>query len=276
MGKYLPYSGNHSIQETIIAIRFQKMVDEQEVEYAKDLVQTSLKEDFPQLKALHQVQTINVGQVQNEATLQHTQGPSRLGGFEFMRVRPDARPSCVLNFSNDTFSINFLEYSNWEITLTESLKYLKTVLPAINLAGNPIVGCVLKYVDRYTFDGSPDEASAGLLLQSDSKFVTRHCFDSGPTWHCHSGWFDLWEEVRILNQLEVGSTIVDQIPTIILDHNSVCHLRMPRQSIDSLFHPSSDTEKGIEDILERMHACNKSVLKDVLLSEVLNDIGIQS
>lgn len=277
MGKYLPYSGNHSIQEMIVAARFQKMVDEQGLEDAKDVLQTSLKQDFPCLKALHQLRKINLAQVQNETSPQHAQEPDRLGGFEFMRVRSNAKPSCILKFLDDAISINFLEYKSWETTLAQSLSYLETVLRTLNLEKNPIIGFGLKYRDRFTFNGAPSEAHAELLLRTDSKFVSKHCFNSGSLWHCDSGWFDPStppEKYRILNQLKIKSTVIDQTPAIIVDHNATCQLRAPRQSVESLFQPPDDIRAGIESVLEQMHIQNKSILEDMLLSEILEEIGM--
>lgn len=72
------------------------------------------------------------------------------------------------------------------------------------------------------------------------------------------------------------SVVIDQVPTVFIDHNAVCQLRIPRQSVESLFRPSAGIKAGIKKILESMHNKNKSILKEVLLPEILERIGLGS
>ena len=141
---------------------------------------------------------------------------------------------------------------------------------------NPVVAFSLRYMDRYTFDGPSDEPSADMLFRKGNSYITPYCFQAGPLWHCHSGWFEEHGDNRILNQFNVGSQVVDQIPTVTIDHSAIYQLTMPRQTADALFQPPSGADTGIENVLKHLHGQNRSVLGDILKPEMLECIGMRA
>lgn len=132
----------------------------------------------------------------------------------------------------------------------------------------------LRYMDRYTFDGPTDEPpNAEVLLQTDTTYIAPYCFGRGPLWHCHSGWFEmLTPKDCVLNQLNVSSATVDGAPTVTIDHNAICQLGIPRQTIESIFEPSSGESTDIKYVLDCLHGRN-SVLRSMLQPEMLDKIG---
>ena len=273
MSKYLPYSGAHSIQEAVIAIHFPQAFDPQTVMRAQNSVQADLKDVFPRSNHIHQAPEIRINQ---EGVLkQEPETGARLAGFEFSKVKADAKPSRVLRLLGEALTVNFLEYESWEVTLEESLKYIRVVLPSLTLAENPVMAFSLKYMDRYTFDGPIGEPRADMLFQEENSYITPFCFRAGPVWHCHSGWFETHGDNRILHQFNVGSSVVDQIPTVTIDHSAIYQLTTPWQTAEALFGQPSNVDSGIESVLEYMHGQNGSILKDVLRSEMLERIGMK-
>ena len=273
MGEYLPYSGTNSIQEAVVALHFRDIVTSEAVRRAQSTAQTELRSVLPHFKEVRQVQEIKVGPGSFSAEPE----PVRLVGFECSKVRADAKPARVLRFLDDILAVNFLQYQNWQTTLTDSLKYIETVLSSVPLETNPVQQFSLRYIDRYTFDGSPDEPHAALLFRKDNAYMAPHCFDSGPSWHCHSGWFESYDAAkRILNQLKVGSAMVDGVSTVTVDHNAIWQMRVPRQTIESLFQPSPGENTSLKDALNLLHDRNKTILRDMLLPNMLEKIGIET
>ena len=270
MGKYLPYSGEHSIQEAVVAIHFPRAFDPQTVARAQDSVQADLKDVFPLSNRIHQASEIKINQ---GIPIQEPESTARLTGFEFSRVKADAKPARVLRLLGEVLTVNFPEYDGWEATLRESLKYIRVVLPSLTLAENPVMAFGLKYMDRYTFDGPIDAPRADMLFRKENSYIAPHCFQAGPLWHCHSGWFERHGDNRILNQFNVGSQVVDQISTVIIDHSAICQLKAPRQTADALFQPPSGADAGIENVLKHLHGRNGLLLKDVLRPEMLERTG---
>ena len=272
MGKYLPYSGEHSIQEAVIATHFLRAFDPQTVARAQDSVQADLKGVFPLSNQIHQAPEIRINR---DLLTQELETTARLAGFEFSKVKADAKPARALRLLGEVLTVNFPEYNGWKTTLEESLKYIRVVLSALTLAENPIIAFSLKYMDRYTFDGPIDAPRADMLFRKGNSYLTPYCFQTGPLWHCHSGWFEIHGDNRILNQFNVESTVVDQIPMVSIDHSAVYQLAAPRQTAETLFQPPSDADAGIENALEHMHGQNGSILRDVLISEMLERIGMK-
>ena len=271
MSQYLPYSGTHSIQEAVVAVHFRGRVSPEEVGYARDSAKAELESDLPRLNEHHQVQEIKIEQGQ----LSHVSGEPRLVGFELSKVQPDAKPARVLRLLENMITVNFLQYSDWETTLYDSLEYAKVLLRAVRLTTNPVNAFSLRYIDRYTYDGSSNEPNAELLLQKGTNYLAPSCFGVGPLWHCHSGWFETLNSAdQILNQLNVGSTIVDQVSTVTIDHNAICQLSVPRQSVEALFEPPSGKDAGIERVLDHLHHKNGDILRNMLVHEMLERIGL--
>lgn len=273
MSDYLPYSGAHSIQEAVIAIHFLGRFSPDEVRQARDTARNELKNMLPRLNEHHQVQEIKIEQ----GRLSQASGEPRLMGFELSKVRADAKPARVLRLLENMLTVNLLEYRDWETTIKDSLSYVRIVASSLGLTTNPVQAFSLRYIDRYTYAGSSDEPHAGMLLRKDNVYMAPRCFKGGSLWHCHSGWFDtLYTGDRILNQLNTGSAIVDGVSTVTIDHNAICQLLAPRQSTDSLFDSSVGIKSGIESVLNRLHDENGNILRDMLLPEMLDNIGLQA
>lgn len=272
MGSYLPYSGNHSIQEAVVAIHFRGTFDSEAVGRAQSNAQDELKDVFPRSGAIHQLRVNQTGQ----GVVVQESGPPRLAGFELSKVKPDAKPARVLRFVESMLTVNFLEYQDWESALDDSLRYIRTTLSPLTLVENPVMAFSLRYIDRYTFDGPPDEPRAEMLLRKGCVYIAERCFEGGALWHCHSGWFEPYNTGdRILNQLNVGSAIVDQAPTVTVDHNAICQLATPRQTIESLFQ-SSEKVAGLEKVLNNLHRQNGTILRDMLVPDMLQRIGMEA
>lgn len=275
MGRYLPYAETHSIQEAVVAVHFSRSVDDPgSVERAFDLARSELQEDFGKSNPVHRLPPIEITPGAQGLVMQQPDVSPSIAGFELTKIQSNGNPAYVLRLLNDTLSVHFVIYENWEDTRRKSLNYIQFILKSLNLASNPVVSLSLRYIDRYTFDGPANEPAAELLLRKESKYIAKSCFGVGSLWHCHSGWFEtIFGENRALNQLNVGSMEIDRSSSIVIDHNAICHLHMHRQTFDSLF---SDTgsQVGAEKIWETMHGKNKSVLKDMLRPEASERIGI--
>ena len=275
MGEYLPYSGTNSIQEAVVALHFRDRITSEAVERARNTAQTDLKAAFPHFSEIRQAPAIKISQTGVSAQ----PGPSLLAGFECSKVKADAKPARVLRFLDNLLAVNFLEYRDWQTTLKDSLEYIRIVLSSLSsvpLATNPVQAFSLRYIDRYTFDGPPQEPNASMLFLDGNAYMTPRCFSSGPVWHCHSGWFEVREAGdRILNQLNVSSAMVEEgVSTSTVDHNAVWQLGVPRQTTESIFGPSSDENTYFEDAFNLLHERNSEILKNMLLPDMLKKIGM--
>ena len=270
-GAYQPCTDADSVHEAAVILVFQSRFNAEAVELARGRVHNSWSVDFPES------QEIRGGEINIDLSDPHTpvanSDVARSIGFQFSKPGVDDRPSRVLRLSDNTLMASFPKYPGWDVTLSASMGYIKSVLSSFPLSENPIVGFCLKYVDRYVFDGSRDQARAEKLFVLDNSYLSSHCFESGPLWHCHTGWFEPYGENRILNQLNVGSGLEDRISVVTVDHNALFQLKAPRQSVESVL-LRADEKNGLEVVLAYLHEQNKRILRDILRKEMINAIGM--
>ena len=273
MGEYVPFSGEHSIQEAAIAVHFQGEFEPEQIELTRGRAHADLNAEFGRSQEIRGG-NINIDMSDPEAPA--ATGAARVVGFEFSRPKEGGASSRILRFANNALLASYTEYTEWSRILADSLRYIETVLSSVPLSDSPIVAFSLRYVDRYSFTGPDTDARADLLFESHNPYLTSRCFKAGPLWHCHSGWFeDLSQKERILNQLNVGSAVIDGASAVTIDHNAVWMLRSPRQSTDALLSPADDRTR-LSGALDRLHDRNKEILKAMLRHSMIERIGLTS
>ena len=272
MDEYLPFADKHSIQEAQATLVFPANFDQLSIESARGITQSELSHLLPRSSE------VRGGAIQID--LSNPETPTQIGnissniiGFQLARVQGNAQPAQTVTLSGTILSVSFFQYESWDTTRQAAAKYLSTVLPALPLVNNPVVAFGLKIIDRYTFDGTPENARADLLVQTDSPYVAPNVFDAGSAWHCNTGWFEQGSDEPILHNLNIASNLVDLSPTVTIEHQATVHLRAPRQSTDTLFTPPPGYT-GLMEALDQLHDRNKVILQQILVPAMLDRIGI--
>ncbi len=276
MTEYLPYAGTNAIQEAVIGVHFRNNFPLPDVAQARAAAEAGLKAVLPRLEDIQEAQ-LKIENTNQEFMRIEGGGALRLSGFQMTKTGADGKPSRVLRMVTNLLAVHFMKYDRWASTLEDSLRYILTVLPRLDLESNPLQAFSLRYIDRFTFDGSPDDAEASLLINDGSSYVTRQCFDTGPFWHCNSGWFETFgDSFRVLSQLNMGSSMIDNAPTVTIDHNMICQMSRPHNSVESFLEASGGKSIGLEASLTKLHELNRSVLSDILLADMSRRIGLIS
>ena len=276
MAEYLPYAGTNAIQEAVIGVHFRSNFPLQDVAQARSVAEAALKDIFPRSEDIHEAQ-LKIENTNQEVVRIEGGGAFRLSGFQMTKTGPDGKPSRVLRMVTNLLTVHFMKYDRWAPTLADSLQYILTILPRLDLERNALQAFSLRYIDRFTFDGSPDDAKASLLINAESSFITKHCFEVGPFWHCNSGWFEaLGDNSRVLSQLNVGSSMVDNAPTVTIDHNMICQMSRLHNTVESFLESSGGGDIGFEASLNNLHDMNHAVLSDILLADMSRRIGLAS
>ena len=269
MNTYLPYSEKHSVQEAQIALHFQAPFDRLDIERARNAAEAELKGALPRAAEILGG-TFTIDATSREMTVAPPQ--PALAGFERSRVRGDGKPACALRLADAALSVNVANYEGWEITRCQSVAYMLVTLSQLPLNVNPVMRVSLQFIDKYAFNGALDDADARLLFRDDSEYIARRCFAAGLLWHCHTGWFDQHSHGRILNHLNIASAVIDECPTITIDHNAVLQLNLPRQSTESLLEPA-EPNAGINAILNGLYNGNRAILGNILTPEMYHKAG---
>ena len=269
MPEYLPFNEKHSIQEAQISLLFEGQFSQQAVDSAREVATDALSSDLPNVADVHG------GALQINLTNPGSPIPSQTQflGFQMSAVQRNSQQARILLLTNNQLSVSILDYESWDVTSRAVLEYLDPVLSALPLSENPVTSYGKRVIDRYTFNGRPEDAKADLLLVRQNPYVTPHTFDSGPNWHCNSGWFDFGLKDRVLHNLNVASNRIELSSIVTIDHNATIQLRSRCLSTGELYKPS-DGSHGLEGVLDSLHEQNKEILRAMLTPEMLTKIGL--
>jgi uncharacterized protein (TIGR04255 family) len=274
MARYLPFAGRNSIVEMNIGIQFASPFD-QRIGESIEAIKAEFAAEFPKFDPLQmQMITINFGVQQ--FPMGGTNATPTVGGFNLTKAKADGSVARVLRVMSNVLSVHFLEYSSWKETKPQAISYVTRCLEKLAvLDRNPAIAILLRYIDRFTFDGAPQDAKANTLFRSDTKFVASRILDSGYQWHSNSGWFEpLVGASLVLNQLNVASAMTQTTVSVVVDHNSVYSIPKPYGSVAELTQGNGD-QLSLEAVLDLQHRANADLLKNLLNQEMLDTIGLK-
>lgn len=274
MSRYFPFAGRNSIVEMSVGIQFALPFDQKIVE-SIEAIKAEFAAELPKFDPVQmQMFTINFGVPQ--FPMPGGNATPTVGGFNLTKTKADGSVSRVLRVMSNVLSVHFLEYTSWKETKPQAISYVVRCLEKLAvLDRNPANSVLLRYIDRFTFDGAPQDATAGMLFRPDTKFVASKILDNGYQWHSNSGWFEpLVGEALVLNQLNVSSTMVQTTLNVIVDHNSVYGLPKPYNSMAELTHGEGE-QLPLDAILDRQHRANAALLKNLVNQEMLDTIGLK-
>jgi hypothetical protein len=148
---------------------------------------------------------------------------------------------------------------SWQVERMQSL-----MLPALTLAHDvaSFATVRLEYLDRFWFDGEPEDAATSKLLRVACPQLAPHIFEERDLWHVHTGAFVRPDPVKRLQQVlvdainapEPGQTagpmkrwvhittaFEDRFPTELVDD--------PRERASFPFDVLDDMHSGLKDLL---------------------------
>ena len=266
---FTPINQAHAIAEAIVFF-----------EFAPDLtavlptllgLKETLKQDFPRQEVTQEYK-LDVGP--GGGALK--QLPS---GLQLSRFRANGAPEWMINIAPQAISFHCLDYSRWDPVWKEMKTYIRAVFHEMGAAHVSIGAVGLKYVDRFIWKGDVNGYDARQLFKTETPLLHKRAFESGPRWHCHTGWFHFGHSSgEILNQLNVDSGFVMlegiQAVLVSIDHNQV--LRSGAQgSLDQYGNVRKDSV-ALDDLMKYLHDKNKITLDELLTEEVAKSIKLQA
>ncbi len=271
MAGFLPFAGKNAIVESSIGIQFAMPLDPQ-IGAAAEAIKAEFSADFPKFDPVHTF-TLNIG-VQQFPTAGSSPAPN-IAGFTLTKAKPDGSPARVFRAISNVLSVHFLEYTFWKDTKPKAIDYITRCLAKFPfLDRNSVTAILLRYIDRFTFDGPPENATANKLFRADNKFVPSNILGRGYQWHSNSGWFEpLVGATAALNQLSIVSGMIQTAAGVNVDHNSICVLPKPASSVAELTR-GDDKSHSLEAILDWQHTANANLLKNLLNQDMLKTIGL--
>jgi uncharacterized protein (TIGR04255 family) len=271
MPGFVPFAGRNAIAEMSVGFQFQLPFDFDRVGNV-ETIKADFARDFPKFEFLQTV-ILNIGPQQFPFPAPNA-GASA-GGFMFTRTKNDGTPARILRVMPNTISAHFMEYTSWAEAKPSAIGYISKALNHLPAAEkDPVTAVMMRYVDRFTFDGAPTDARASAIFQRNTAFVAAQIFESDHRWHSNSGWFEsLNGNPFTLNSLNVSSSVIQSVCAIIIDHTSIFFLPGAGSPFSALADRAPD-RPSLEEILTRQHESNVKVLKNLLNKEALAAIGL--
>lgn len=272
-GKLIPYNNNqHSISEAVFSIilsnkiinpkRFEKLILDNE----------TFKNEFQSFKVLEGVQVQISGDI--NAQLQSEFKKTGDDGFQFegfkngklewlIRYQPNqAGPFIVL-------SVHCLNYPGWDKFYPKCISFINAISEVDN--GIFANGFSLNYVDQFDWmdESFPPMTS---IFKTESKYIPKVLFENKDVWNIVSNYQKAIEiDKKILENVNIGIQKIASKFNIYLLHNIFYFFEEPRNLKDVC-----REEERIKSEASIIHDLNKEFMKDILVGEILNRIGINN
>ena len=269
MPDYLPFAGKNAIVEMVAGFQFQGQF------YASlgptiSALRQDFEKDLPKFEPVQQI-TFTMGPA---ASMPAISPPPSPAGFVFTKPKQDGTPGRILRAIGNTVSIHFMEYDRWEDTSESILDYSRRCLTLMNVVErNGIVATFLRYIDRFTFDGNPDDAKPAALFRERTNFLPSVIFGSGNQWHANSGWYEPLAGLRTFNNLNVGA-VAQNPATVTVDHSNVYPLETICHSVAE-FIDGAPSRPSVLKVWDEQHSLNKRILANLLNQKTLDTIGLR-
>ncbi len=275
MSATTPIREKNAIDEIAFVILFEKELDNKTLTKLLDL-KDELSSELPHFQVQNAVQIM----VDPQNTRMHDPKPA--GVFCAKRSEQDAkRMEWSLRVEVNRIIVTCSEYTNWQEVKTRALVFLAAALDKFDLNENLVVEIVLQCVDKFVYNGAPDQYRVSEVFNIESAdFLTLHIAQKNPdVWHIHQGWFSDHEHMQVLNNLNLNSHKPnDQVAhETVISH--LVKIRKPDGSnvCDKDLLSANGQQVGyLESAMEVAHDLNKQVLLNLLNGDMSEAIGLKN
>ncbi len=160
-----------------------------------------------------------------------------------------------------------MDYGRWSGFLE---RFSEVALPSLQIAMTSVdINTVaLEYVDRFVFDGEPNEANPTNILVGIENMLHEDALSGAKLWHLHRGWFENVQGIELLINLNF-----DAQEAVLSEDKKVRSLQIYTKSEQREIPPEVDFGIIMQH-LEIMHDRCVGVLADVLNEEICTAIGL--
>ena len=257
-----PHSGDHSIQNAILAIEWSNFLDIPKLEEMRaellSLIGASYKEE------VQQTVRFNVGVPgANPVPVQE------LGGYgysSFIGETSQLDKQIQITRSNCLFIVS--DYKKWDTLIREVQEVFQKILSVPDIF---VKSVGLQYSDRFIWQDDLDSFNATQVFNKNSKYIAKHLFDCDNLWHSHHGYFESIDTPVSAKQLDNINVALLEAPN---NTTSIEILTSHKCDLDQIMQGNSVLDICIE-LLNSMHTKNKKILRELLTKELQLKIGIQ-
>ncbi len=266
-----PVGAGNSIEAAAFVLGFSRPFTAVEIQAMQSLQQVFLKE-FPHFQALNSV-TVDVKEAGAGAGI-----TLAVNGVLLQKQSAKGAVLWSLQIADNTIVVSCMEYSRWEAVWDIAKDYLLRAANHLAAPDNAVNMVSLQVVDKFLYDSAVNEYELDDVFNVESPYLTRQVKKAGPLWHVNQGWFEIVDlsdqSVRNLNVVNITSANVG--PSL---QSSVDHLGQFFLGSGGIPHSADGklTPGGVDVIAKVfaiLHVKNKTVLREVLSSNKIKEIGL--
>lgn len=274
MKEISPIRGSNAIDEVAFAVHFKNEFSEDVASQMKGL-ESELSEALPNFEVL------NILKMHLDNSHKPTAPVTRPSGVMLSKKSQNEEASgrleWMLRVEENRIVAACSEYTSWNEVWGRAREFLLASIGKVNLDANPIVEIVFQCVDRFFYDGSPDEFKLDQAFNLDSDYLTGFVIkNKPPAWHIHQGWYEdsQLENARLLNNLNInahGKRSEEGRQYEV----TISHLVKAQGAVIDKESPLHDKSDGhLDRMMAESHGINREILKSLLTTSLLNKVGL--
>lgn len=233
------------------------------------------REGFLDKQPMHQIQ-FQIGQQAPDIRQSPTGGMAFLHNSLARDAAGNVTPQLArqFTFSPDSMVMQIPRYRGWEIEWPATRKMFDS---AGQVASEAVTfsSFRLEYLNRFIFDGPPEEADVAVILQR-SNLIIQQAFSSSDLWHSHVGYFDdISDTSRRLVQVNADMQTLNAPHFLAGNRTLALMIALERQFAGEGLEVDSQTvEKSFDQHFANLHADVYELLKAVVDSHFATINGL--
>ncbi len=265
----IPYNENkhNAIKGVAFAIEFTDPINDKQLDELIKIYNSdeSLNKLLPRFQEAEQVV------VQVSGPSQNSQKPTR-SGVMFDSIKENGEVNWAVVPSGLNLVIQCNDYSRWDEVWGKAKEYIYKLSPALKECTVKRVG--LEYMDKF-FILDKEMGWADKLFKKESDFIARNIFKIDDLWHSHHGFFEKnSNNEQTLTRINIDHVSdsqnkdnLEEFCVEIRTHHSTSINTVPLKEICAT--------NALEEEMLSHHQKNKDVLKNLLIEDVLKEIGLK-
>jgi len=268
-GHFEPIHAAHAIEQVAFILQFDRPFDDSA--FSSIRIETDqFKDDLPGKIEIQGVsfaigaQPIPIAQ------------PHSSAGLVLRRASPDGSVEIELRVERSSLTFVTTSYTRWDAVWAQASRYFNTLLP-IYLSQARLMAVSLNYGDKFVWNGSLDSFCPNSLINSESKYISKHILETKELWHNHTGLFIRADDFtkRLLNlnvdcldePLPEGPRRIVVITTVVTD-------QLNQPGYNEYTGDQSDTIALVNTHMRDMHIFGKQVFGDLMTSQMSKRIAL--
>lgn len=193
-------------------------------------------------------------------------------------AQPNGTHSWRVQCNGPVLQVACFDYTRFADVWPRALRYLSAMLKAAGPTAQ-VVEVSHHYVDKFLYPEGMELADYNMaeLFLPQTPYLTAQSWHSGLLWHVFQGWFvNHGEPRRVLHQLNLSNTELTptEIATVIEHRCTQQWHQLHISSAQALVDVSSGGNCPLDTIVRELHIAHKTLLKQLLQSAKLQQIGM--